>query len=139
MNLLERAVDLALGFSLRPNSYTASTAFKTWRGIYATHRNANALAIQYYSARLRSRMLLSWRIQLRSKLKQMKDARLAERFLTTRRAWRTLTAKFEASRREKKLQAFLKRRTHKRFQGEYIIIFIIIDHSLTLRYSLVAT
>lgn len=81
------------------------------------HRNAEAFAIQYHSTQLGYQMLLTWRIQLRDKLKMMKKARMAEKFLAARRAWRVWKGRLDEKRREKKLKEFEKQRVQKYFEG----------------------
>jgi protein SFI1 len=75
--------------------------------------------MHYHSAQLRFKILSIWRLQLRSKLKMAKQARIAEKFFIARRAWKTWTDKFEHIRRQKKLQVLERRKMRKYFIGKF--------------------
>ena len=83
---------LAVAFSLRGSSALAITALRRWHQVYSTHQNAQAFAAHYHSSQLRYKMLLVWRLQLRTKLKQVKLAKTMEKFFVTRSAWQGLTS-----------------------------------------------
>jgi protein SFI1 len=104
---------------MRSNAYTASFALQTWRQVHASHRNALSFAVHYDSAQLRFKMLLAWRLQLRSKLKMVKQGRMAEKFLISRRAWKIWTHKLEEKQRQKKLQDLERRKMRKYFVGKF--------------------
>jgi protein SFI1 len=110
--------DLALAFSLRSNTYIVSSALLTWRQVHASHRNALTFAVHYHSAQLRFKMLLTWRLRLRSKLQMVKQGRAAQKFLISRRAWNIWTDKLEERRRQNKLRDLERRKMRKYFFGE---------------------
>jgi len=74
--------------------------------------------MHYHSAQLRFKILLIWRLQLRSKLKKAKQARIAEKFFIARRAWKIWTDKFDEIRRQKKLQILERHKLRKYFTGK---------------------
>ncbi|KAF8078011.1 hypothetical protein FPV67DRAFT_1403819 [Lyophyllum atratum] len=111
----QHAEDLAIAFSLRADSDVAASAFRKWRDVNSTHRNAHSFAVQYDSAQLRYRMLLAWRLQLREVLKKTKMARTADRFFATRRAWRSWHDALNARVREKRVEEFKTQRLERIF------------------------
>ena len=111
--------DLALTFSMRSNVHMASSTLQTWYRVYASHRNALSFAMQYHSAQLRFKMLLTWRLQLRAKLQMIKQSRIAEKFFIARQAWKIWTDKLEEKRRQKKLQDWKKQKMRKCFICEF--------------------
>lgn len=116
---LKPSVDLALAFSTRSEAYAASFALQTWRQVRSSHRNALTFAIQYHSAQLQYNMLLTWRLQLRSKLKLVKQGRIALRFFIARRAWGLWRENLESKRREKKLKEWEVQKLRKFYNGEW--------------------
>lgn len=76
--------------------------------------------MQYDSSQLRYKMLLSWRLHLRNILKRQKDARIANRFFATRRAWVTWLGVMKARKREKQVSELKTRKLAKVFRGEDI-------------------
>lgn len=94
----------AIAFATRPKSSLAVSALKTWYQVYRTHRNSQAFAVQYHSAQLTFKMLHMWRIQLRVRLKMIKQAKIAEKFFLMRRAWKHWVEKVEEQKRQKKLK-----------------------------------
>ena len=76
----------------------------------ATHRNASSFAAQYRSAQLRFKMLLQWRIALRKRLKMVRKAREADKYLHIRRAWKQWVDKLADARRQKTLQVWERRK-----------------------------
>ncbi|GLB35015.1 putative sfi1 spindle body protein [Lyophyllum shimeji] len=113
----QHANDRAIAFSLRSDSDKVASAFREWRSVYSTHRNAHSFAVQYDSAQLGYKMLLAWRLQLREQLKKVKMARMADRFFATRRAWRAWHDALNARAREKGVGEFNRRRLEKVFQS----------------------
>ncbi|THG95070.1 hypothetical protein EW026_g6516 [Hermanssonia centrifuga] len=77
-----------------------------WQQVYKTHRNAQAFADHYHSAQLRYKMLLVWRLQLRAKLKQVKQGKVAEKFFVLRTGWKKWADKIIERKRERKLKEF---------------------------------
>lgn len=77
-----------------------------WQRVLATHRNAGLFAVQYHSAQLRFKMLLQWRIVLRKKLKMVRKAREADKYLRVRRTWKLWVDKLADARRQKMLQVW---------------------------------
>ncbi|OAX38647.1 hypothetical protein K503DRAFT_770274 [Rhizopogon vinicolor AM-OR11-026] len=96
--------DYALAFSMRSESYTVSSALRTWYQVYTVYQNRRAFAIQQHLARVQYDALLKWRIHLRAKLKLLKQARIVEKFFLQRRVLKAWKAKFEERRRLKKLK-----------------------------------
>lgn len=96
--------DYALAFSMRSESYTASSALRTWYQVYTVYQNRHAFAIQRHLARVQYDALLKWRIQLREKLKLMKQARIVEKFFLERKFLKVWKAKLEEHQRLKKLK-----------------------------------
>lgn len=81
-----------------------------WQRVLATHHNAGLFAIQYHSAQIRFKMLLQWRIILRKKLKMVRKAREADKYLCIRRAWKLWADKLADARRQKTLQVWERRK-----------------------------
>lgn len=81
-----------------------------WQRVLDTHCNASVFSVQYYSAQLRFKMLLQWRIVLRRKLKMVRKAREADKYLHTRRAWKLWVDKLADARRRKALQVWERRK-----------------------------
>lgn len=117
--LMTMVTERALAFSMRSNTFTASSALQTWRQVHASHRNAFSFAVHYRFMQLRFKMLLTWRIALRVKLKMVKQGRTAEKFFVTRRAWKAWMDKLEEKRTEKKLKDLERQRMQKYFLGKY--------------------
>jgi protein SFI1 len=74
--------------------------------------------MHYHSAQLRFKILLIWRLQLRSKLKKAKQARIADKFFNARRAWKIWTDKLDEIRRQRKLQILERQKLRKYFIGK---------------------
>jgi protein SFI1 len=102
--------DKALAFSVRANSSAVISTTQKWQRVLATHRNASLFAGQYHSAQLRFKMLLQWRIALRKKLKMIRKAREADKYLHIRRAWKLWVDKLADARRRKTLQVWERRK-----------------------------
>ena len=81
-----------------------------WQRVLATHRNASLFAAQYRSAQLRFKMLLQWRIALRKRLKMVRKAREADKYLHIRQAWKLWAEKLADARRRKTLQVWERRK-----------------------------
>lgn len=97
-------VDYALAFSMRSESYTASSALRTWYQVYTVYHNRRAFAIQQHLAHVQYNALLKWRIHLRTKLQLLKQARIVENFFLQRRILKVWNSKFEERQRLKKLK-----------------------------------
>ena len=117
--------ELALTFSLASNSYRASSMLQTWRQVYLSHCSALSFAVQFHSVQLRYKILLSWRIQLRMKLKLIKQAKLAEKFFIFRKAWRVWMDRFDESMREKKLRLLRKQKLKKCFHCKHLAHWVV--------------
>ena len=102
--------DKALAFSVRANSSVVVSTLQKWRHVLATHRNAGLFAVQYYSAQLRFKILLQWRIALRKKLKMVRKAREADKYLRIRRAWKLWVDKLADARRRRTLHVWERRK-----------------------------
>jgi len=98
-----------------------------WQRVLATHRNAGLFAVQYHSAQLRFKMLLQWRIVLRKKLKMVRKAREADKYLHIRRVWKLWADKLADVRRRKTLQVWERRKVQ------------VVFNRMTLRLSLTTT
>ncbi|KAG2078128.1 hypothetical protein BDR04DRAFT_449557 [Suillus decipiens] len=96
--------DYALAFSMRSDSYGVSSALRTWHQVYTIYQNRHAFAVQRNLARVQYDALLKWRIQLRAKMKLLRQARLVENFILQRRILRAWKVKFEERQRLKKLE-----------------------------------
>lgn len=114
---------------MRSSAYTASSALQTWRQVHASHRNALAFADHYHSAQLGFKMLLTWRLRLRAKLKMMKQGRLAEKFFIYRRAWKVWSVKLEEKGRQKKLQELERRKVLKYYLGQWRPLLVVSSSS----------
>jgi len=102
--------DKALAFSVRANSSAVISAMQKWQRVLVTHRNASLFAVQYRSAQLRFKLLLQWRITLRKRLKMVRKAREADKYLHIRRAWKLWADKLADARRRKTLQVWERRK-----------------------------
>ncbi|KAK2466973.1 hypothetical protein APHAL10511_001231 [Amanita phalloides] len=107
----------ALQYAMRPRSSVLATAVNSWRQNFITRRNAYSYATQCHSMQLLDRMLLSWRIALRTRLKRAKLARVADKFFATRRTWRIWRFQLENRRREALLKTFELSQLKKWFLG----------------------
>ncbi|KAG1782677.1 hypothetical protein EV702DRAFT_1232774 [Suillus placidus] len=96
--------DYALAFSMRSDSYGVSSALRTWHQVYTIYQNRRAFAVQRDLARVQYDALLKWRIQLRAKMKLLKQARFVENFILQRRILKAWKVKFEERQRLKKLE-----------------------------------
>ncbi|KIP09496.1 hypothetical protein PHLGIDRAFT_116291 [Phlebiopsis gigantea 11061_1 CR5-6] len=114
-NLRQREAS-AVAFSMRSSSALATTALRRWHQVYTTHQNAQAFAAHYHSSHLRYKILLTWRLQLRVKLKQVKAAKTTEKMFITRSAWQKWLEKMKQSKIEKKLKDFEQRRAARYFK-----------------------
>ncbi|EGO20886.1 hypothetical protein SERLADRAFT_452027 [Serpula lacrymans var. lacrymans S7.9] len=99
----EQRQDFALAFSMRSNSYAMSSSLQTWRRVYTTHQNASTFATQYNSTQLCFRILLKWRLQFRSQLALVKQAKVAEKFFLRRRILGKWKEQLSDKRRERSL------------------------------------
>ncbi|TFK42645.1 Sfi1 spindle body protein-domain-containing protein [Crucibulum laeve] len=106
----KQRTELASSFASRVDLQLLLSSFHRWQEVHRTHRNAQAFAVQYHSAQLRYKVLLTWRVELRKKLKMVKVARMADRFFATRHAWRAWSLKLDEKKREKKLKLFEKQK-----------------------------
>lgn len=86
--------------------------------MHTTHQNAQAFAAHYHSIQLRFKMMLVWRLQLRAKLKLVKQAKLVEKYFIIRMAWKKWQQKLEDKRREQKLKIFETRLLRSYMKGE---------------------
>ena len=86
------------------------STMQKWRRVLATHHNACLFAVQYHSAQLRFKMLLQWRVVLRKKLKMVRKAREADKYLCIRRAWKLWADKLADARRRKTLRVWERRK-----------------------------
>lgn len=100
---LQGLEDLALAFSTRASSTVVSSSLHRWRQVYHTHQNAQSFAVHYHSAQLRFKMLLVWRLQLRARLRMVKEARLAQKYFLQRRFWKQWKTQFAQKKLDKKL------------------------------------
>lgn len=114
------ALDLALAFSTRASSTVVSSSLHRWRQVYHTHQNAQSFAVHYHSAQLRFKMLLVWRIQLRARLRMVKEARLAQKYFLQRRFWKQWKTQFAQKKLDKKLVDFEARLARRHFLGNAI-------------------
>ncbi|CAL1704876.1 unnamed protein product [Somion occarium] len=108
--------DAAIAFSTRPNSVLAASALHRWQRVLSTHRKANEYAVLYSNSQLCYKMLLAWRLHLRTRLKMARQAKQIERHLAMRRAFRAWVAKLEEKRREQKVKVFEQRLLGSYFQ-----------------------
>ncbi|KAI0374779.1 hypothetical protein BV20DRAFT_1010391 [Pilatotrama ljubarskyi] len=101
--------ELAQLFETRSSSVLAASAFKKWRVAYSSHQNALTFAVHYHKAQLQYKMLLAWRLQLRAKLRMVKQAKVAQKRLLLRRYFHAWKAKLAEKQRERKLKEFERR------------------------------
>ncbi|KAG7092302.1 hypothetical protein E1B28_008664 [Marasmius oreades] len=104
LHTLEEAQALAVRFSERLNCSTSKMAFQRWREVHASHLRSQAFVAQFNKAQLVRRMILRWRVALFKRLKMVKKARMAERYLLLRRFWATMKQKYREKIRLAKLQ-----------------------------------
>jgi protein SFI1 len=118
MSLSSLSLDLALAFSFRPNTTVVVASLRIWRRVYQTHLNAAAFAAHYHSSQLGYKTMLAWRLRLREMLKKEKQARIAERFLLSRRCWKSWKNKLEDAKRDKKVVLWQKAKLKVSFERE---------------------
>ncbi|TFY66150.1 hypothetical protein EVG20_g4945 [Dentipellis fragilis] len=102
----EKMEEKALAFSTQGRSYLSSSMLKTWRRKYSNQQTALTFAVQYNHAQLQYRMMLTWRLHLRAKLKLVRQARLVEKYFLVRRAWMLWVQRSNEQKRERKLTEF---------------------------------
>ena len=103
---INTSIEMAQLFRARSSSILATSVLKKWCGVRQSHQNARSFAVHYHRAQLQYKMLLAWRLQLRAKLRTVKQAKSAQKHLLLRRYFRTWAAKVEEQRRTRKLKAF---------------------------------
>ena len=109
--------DKALAFSVRANSSIVISAVQKWRRVLVTHRNASLFAVQYYCFK----KFLQWRIALRKRLKMVRKAREADKYLHIRRAWKLWADKLADARGRKALQVWERRKVKVVFNGWHLV------------------
>ena len=110
--------ELAQLFATRSSSVLASASFQKWRNAYNSHQNAHTFAVHYHKAQLQYKMLLNWRLQLRAKLRMVKQAKAAQKHLLLRRYLHVWKAKAAEKQRERKLTEFQRRTVAQYFRGK---------------------
>lgn len=65
-------------------------------------------------------MLLTWRLELRAKLRMVKQAKTAQKHLLVRRYFRAWSTKLEERRRQQKLKQFQLRVVKTHFEGKHM-------------------
>ena len=105
-------------FRMRSTSVLAESALKKWRAVFQSHQNAQAFAVHYHRAQLQYKMLLTWRLELRAKLRMVKQAKAARKYLFMRRCIRVWAAKLEEKRRLQKLKEFDLKVVKRYFEGK---------------------
>ncbi|KIK93706.1 hypothetical protein PAXRUDRAFT_828690 [Paxillus rubicundulus Ve08.2h10] len=100
-----RLEDYAIAFSMRCNSYIISSALQTWHQAYVIHQNRRTFAVQRHLARIQYDVLLKWRIELRTRLKLIKHAKVVEKFFIQRRRLKVWKLKLAEKDRGNKLKA----------------------------------
>ncbi|KAI0361981.1 hypothetical protein OH77DRAFT_1388452 [Trametes cingulata] len=101
--------ELAQLFATRSASVLTAAAFNKWRVAYNSHQNALTFAVHYHKAQLQYKMLLAWRLQLRAKLRLVKQAKVAQKRLLVRRCFHAWKVKLAEKQRERKLKEFERR------------------------------
>ncbi|KAG8217745.1 Sfi1 spindle body protein-domain-containing protein [Butyriboletus roseoflavus] len=100
-----RLEDCALAFGMRSNSSALSSTLETWRQVYTVYQNRRAFAIQRHLARIQYDALLKWRVQLRTRLKLLKHAKIVGKFIVQRRTLNVWKSKLAEKKRQNKLKA----------------------------------
>ncbi|KAI0781045.1 hypothetical protein BD413DRAFT_462348 [Trametes elegans] len=108
--------ELAQLFATRSSTALAAAALQKWRGAYSSHQNAHAFAVHYHKAQLQSKVLHTWRVQLRAKLRMVKQAKVTQRQLLMRRHFLAWKDKLAERQRERKLKEFQRRIVQQYFQ-----------------------
>ncbi|KAI0721662.1 hypothetical protein C8T65DRAFT_800148 [Cerioporus squamosus] len=111
--------ELAQLFRTRSSSLLAASALKKWRAVFQSHQNAQSFAVHYHKAQLQYKMLLAWRLQLRAKLRMVKQAKVARKHLLMRRCMRVWREKLEDKRRLQKLKEFELKVAKRHFEGKH--------------------
>ncbi|TBU50663.1 hypothetical protein BD309DRAFT_944429 [Dichomitus squalens] len=111
--------ELAQLFRTRSVSLHAGMALQRWRRVHQSHQNALSYAVHFDRMHLQYKMMLAWRLKLRTRLRMVKQAKIARKYLLLRRCLHMWTAKVEEKRREKKLKEFELRATKKTFEAWY--------------------
>ncbi|KIM62097.1 hypothetical protein SCLCIDRAFT_15938 [Scleroderma citrinum Foug A] len=101
---LKHLHDYALAFSMRSNSYVVASALRQWHQVYTIYQNRYTFAIQHHQAHVQYNAIVMWRIQLRTKLKLLKHARMVEKFFVQRRILKSWRCKLEMKKRSEKLR-----------------------------------
>ena len=116
--------EMAVSFSFRASSSLASSVIQKWKQVRASHQNAQQFATHYHSTQLQFKMLLIWRLQLRAKLKTVKQAKLAAKYFAMRNAWRKWQEQVATKQRERKLRVFEARVLRSYLYGKPISIHL---------------
>ena len=98
-----------------------SSALRQWRGAHGTHRNAATFAAHYHSAQVQYGALLAWRLQLRARLKMLKQARIAQKFFVHRRCFKMWRVRVREERLEKRRREFEARVVRRYFDGAFCL------------------
>lgn len=98
---------------MRSNSSALASALESWRQVYTVYQNRRTFAIQRHLARIQYDALLKWRVQLRSRLKLLKHAKIVEKFIVQRRTLNAWKSKLTEKKRQNKLKALEARRVEK--------------------------
>ena len=100
-------------FNIRSSNASMQRSLKRWHEQYTMHERVTQFATQYYEDRLLWRSLNAWRLNLHSKLRKIKQAKIARRYLLVRHAWTKWRELVHVRQIEKKYRllelAFVKR------------------------------
>jgi len=122
-----------MAFSMRSNSYVVASALRQWHQMYTIHQNRYAFAIQHHQARVQYNALVMWRIQLRTKLKLLKHARMVEKFFVQRRMLKSWRCKLEMKKRLEKLRVLEIQKLQVYMTGmNFCCCIYLITHTLSL-------
>ncbi|KAI5122945.1 hypothetical protein M0805_006826 [Coniferiporia weirii] len=116
LSAVRAAEEHATEFRNYPSPALANAAFSHWRQILLTHQNLYNQAARYDEDLLKHRVLLVWRVQLRVKLKMVKHAKVARKYLLTRQAWNKWRDKLEEKKRLQRLHNLELQILQKRFE-----------------------
>lgn len=121
---------------MRSNSYVVASALRQWRQVYTIYQNRYTFAIQHHQAHVQYNAIVMWRIQLRTKLKLLKHARMVEKFFVQRRILKSWRCKLEMKKRSEKLRTLETQKLQVYMTGmNFYCCTYLISHTLSLAWK----
>ena len=101
-------------------------ALQLWVARHNKHLQAYVSSENYYASRLLEYAVFAWRVSLRSKLKAVKQSKVARRFFLERVGWKQWRQQLVVKRLDHKCEDLQRRRQKEFFQSVYLGILGVI-------------